>query len=52
VYTFNGSDEQVRLEEQRKWLDQEMEVVLQQRKAVEELEKVPSASLAYHYIIT
>jgi hypothetical protein len=37
---LNNSDEQVRLEEQRRWLDQEMEMVLQQRRAVEELEKV------------
>jgi hypothetical protein len=35
-----NSDEQARLEEQRRWLDQEMEMVLQQRKAVEELERV------------
>jgi len=33
-------DEHNRLDEQRRMLDQEMEVVLQQRKAAEELAKV------------
>jgi len=33
-------DEHNRLEEQRRMLDQEMETVLQQRKAAEELAKV------------
>lgn len=33
-------EEQSRLEEQKKWLDQEMEKVLAQRTAAEDLEKV------------
>lgn len=34
------SDEQARLEEQRRWLDVEMEKLLEQRRTAEELEKV------------
>lgn len=50
VLFFFGREEQTRLEEQKKWLDQEMEKVLEQRTAAEELEKV-SLALCHCFLI-
>ena len=46
-YIYFDREEISHMEEQRKWLDQEMEMVLQQRHAVEELEKVMTAFRVY-----
>lgn len=40
------SDESSRLDEQRRWLDEEMEKVLAQREKMEQLEKVMTVNVS------